>query len=237
LAEDLTEIDERLQHCWVELGRFKQSVMDFSDHGFATRWEQAGPFICVYATMLKLVPTSLRSQAGMILNEVRACLDSLACTLAIRARNETKQVYFPISKTKEVFETDGMKKIKKLKPEDQKKIINLKPYQGENHRLWHLHEADRIRKHTRLIMSGASGGGMGFGNGTMITSMFVNTAAPFFDDLNVEQKVAQIFHQGTAPIQIIFGMRYSEPPLYGARVEFVIEDSIQVATEIVRLFH
>jgi hypothetical protein len=86
----------------------------------------------------------------MIANELRACLDSVACQLAIRNGKDPKNVYFPISKSKEIFEDDGMKKIRKLSASDQAAIVDLAPYKEANPTLFGLHEADRTRKHQRL---------------------------------------------------------------------------------------
>lgn len=236
MASDLNEIDERLSNCSAEYDRYSRAVMDFANHGFASRWDQKGPFVQAYATMLKPIPTALRSHAGMIMNEARACLDGLACLLAARnGKANSRDTYFPVSRSEDIFRTDGMKKIKSLSSADQKVIIDLRPYRGGDNRLWFLHEADRVRKHTRLIMAAGTPGAFGIGNG-MGSVHILNTAPTMFEALNVEHKLADIFMQGDISVSLIFGMRYAEAPIEGARVEFVMEDGIQAVRSVVDRF-
>lgn len=116
------------------------------------------------------VPVRLRSKAGTIANELRACLDALACALAVRNGKSDKGVYFPISKSKAIFEEDGMrKKIRKLSDADKAAIADLKPYRGDggDNLLFGLHEADRVRKHVRLGAFGTANAAGAFGGGCM----------------------------------------------------------------------
>ncbi len=178
------------------------------------------------------IPIALNSRAGTIANELRACLDGLACVLAIRNSEPAKDVYFPISKDAAIFGTDGMKKIKKLLPEDQKKIIDLKPYKGGDPDLFALHEADRIRNTERLIgTSGASGHGLR--NGYVDISIGQTVAA-----LTENWATLKIVGPRTAAdINVYFDIVYAEPPgLTGKRVVAVLENFADRVTDIIGMF-
>jgi hypothetical protein len=102
------------------------------------------------------IPTQMQIHCGTILNDMRATLDALACTLATRNGhpNET-HTYFPTGKTKDIFESKNTQdKIKKLSEQDKQVIAELKPYAGGNDMLYALHSSDIIRKHQRLIVLG-----------------------------------------------------------------------------------
>lgn len=104
----------------------------------------------VFVLQKEPVPVRLRAHAGMIANELRATLDNLACLLAERNGRAPSKTYFPISKSKEIFDDDGRKKMRALSVTDQQIIADLRPYRGGDNLLWGLHEADRRRKHQRL---------------------------------------------------------------------------------------
>lgn len=166
MTNDLTEIEERLSYSrdeWTSLCKDVEtyigtSVQIFSEGNFAGSFQ-------ISAKLVRPVPTAIRSKAGMIANEIRSCLDALACRLAERNGKSVSKVYFPISKSKEVFDDDGLRKISKLSAKDQQKIIGLAPYREGNPMLWALHEADRTRKHQRLVTSSTGNTGVDFFSG------------------------------------------------------------------------
>ena len=106
--------------------------------------------------LTRLIPRSAQIHSGTIINEMRAILDALACSLA--KRNGFKNVsgtYFPTGKNKDIFEGKEVQhKIRKLSDQDKQTIATLKPYGGGNDMLYALHSSDIIRKHQRLIVLG-----------------------------------------------------------------------------------
>src|SRR4051812_19630182 len=126
MKPDLTEIKERIQFCRTEIEQFGSDQAAYlKKHFEITQRINNEGMIEVCARLTADVPTSLRARAGTIANELRACLDALACCLALRADKtiSISDVYFPISKSKAIFEDDGLKhKLKKLRQEDRDEI-------------------------------------------------------------------------------------------------------------------
>lgn len=168
MTDDLSEIRERLAFCHSQASELRLEIRTFFDTNLEQRIVHMPDSIHVQIRLEKPIPTSIRSRAGLIVHEARSCLDGLACVLAIRNGQTTAGTYFPISKSQEIFETDGHKKMKKLAQEDQENIAALKPYGGGDNLLFGMHEFDRNRKHIRL---NAASGGAGH--------MAVNTTGSF----------------------------------------------------------
>ena len=124
------------------------------------------------ATLTSQPPKHIRIRTGVLKNELRAILDSLACTLAVRnetpaSGDELRNIFFPIVKSRGEFRKKTVKgKIQRISVEDLKKIEALKPWEGGNDLLFALHENDRIRKHQRLILTEAAGTGISIVDGT-----------------------------------------------------------------------
>ena len=150
MANDLTEIGERIQFCRNEITILAAEIDVYSARGVEFRQEDHGDMRMLYARLLEAVPTHIRARSGTIANELRSCLDALACQLAIRNKQTTKNVYFPISQSHSIFNSDGLRKIRKLSKADQTTIISLKPYPPDRPILFGLHELDRNRKHIKL---------------------------------------------------------------------------------------
>jgi hypothetical protein len=166
MSTDLTELKERLDFVGGDIQNLRAQIFKFTVVSAEVNIEHNGSgAFQIYARLTKQIPTALGSRAGMIANELRSILDSLACQLAIRNGKSTSHVYFPVSKSAAIFAIDGMRKISKLAEADQNAIIALNPFKEGNPILFGLHEADRTRKHQRLVASAAQGnldvGGMG----------------------------------------------------------------------------
>ena len=158
MADAFKELRERVTFARSEIAVLQKEVHAFTATALTIRQIRTfKPNIYNYSIRLtKPVPTAVKSRAGTIANELRACLDGLACTLALKNTDNTNGTYFPISKTKAIFEDDGMRKIKKLSATDQQTIIALEPYKEKNPLLFGLHEADRTRKHISLCGCGGA---------------------------------------------------------------------------------
>ncbi|ESW92917.1 hypothetical protein NKL07_21785 [Mesorhizobium sp. C280B] len=237
----MTEIHERLDFCGLEIERFAREVMAYANHGFKSRMadfpSSPSPVKHIYATMVKPIPIALRCRAGMIANEIRACLDALACVLAARNGQDTKGVYFPVKENAAEFAKDGRNKIKKLSGIDQGVIASVQPYQpGNSGILYLLHEADIFRKHIKLVMSGGGAGGIGFGSGGAAFMGSTNTAPPLFTEMKKEFKVHEVIVSGQAEFSIIFCVRFAEPPFNNLNVQFFLEDSLSEVRRVGSLF-
>jgi hypothetical protein len=120
-ADDLSELLERISLCREDITKFAAEIKSFCATGLKVSVEQVAPpsqFYEVYLTLEQTLPVAISRRAGMIANEIRSCLDGLASQLAIRNKQDPKTVYFPISKSKDIFDDDGKKKIAKLKASD-----------------------------------------------------------------------------------------------------------------------
>lgn len=160
MADDLAEICERLDFCDAELKILDNEIQTFLEAAVGLRRVDHLKHFAIQMRVTQPLPVAIRSRLGTIIHEARSCLDSLACVLANRNENDSKGVYFPISKTLAIFEEDGRKKIKKLSESDQKSIADLRPYGGGDDFLFGMHEFDRTRKHQRLGLSYPGFGGM-----------------------------------------------------------------------------
>ena len=165
LGTTMNELHERVAHCRGEIEALSKSIETWAERAI-TYCEYPYPHAAIAEVKAYSIsgrqhaepPIGLRSATGMIANELRACLDGLACTLADRHSGGHAGTYFPISKTQAIFEDDGRKKMKRLSPSDQVTIAALKPYGGGDSNLFGLHELDRNRKHIRLGRTATHGG-------------------------------------------------------------------------------
>lgn len=150
---DLDELRERLAWCRAKMDALKPEISVARKRSFEIRMtdpEHGMGF--VMGKMLAEPPTRFRIEVGLVAHEQRAILDALACTLATRnGANNIKDVYFPISKDSVVFAGDGRKKIRKLSAAHQDAIEALEPWQDGHDFLYLLHDADRTRKHQKLL--------------------------------------------------------------------------------------
>lgn len=155
---DLAELNERIDYCDEQISDFERRVTEFKrrhlvfDVSPSPDEEPVGTY-SIHARVTAHIPTSIRSQVGMIINELRSTLDSLAVMAAISNGGNGKNVYFPVSKTIEIFMTDGERKILQLNDKHKEFIRNLHPYKGGNETLYRLHASDVQRKHIRLSPS------------------------------------------------------------------------------------
>jgi hypothetical protein len=183
MTNDLSELNERLQECHAELVIIDDAIRAYINRGLETRViEEAGRTV-FEARLISGVPTAIRSKVGTFINELRSILDGLANILADRALGADDHTYFPISATEDVFNKDGLRKIKRLSDADQQTIIDLKPWASEQPLLFALHRMDIGRKHKGKLAVHAStfNGFSAAGNGGA-TFLRAIRPAPEFDD-------------------------------------------------------
>lgn len=168
---DFPELFERLLYAQTKAHQLNKAMIEFIDS--AVRYhERPSPnkpgITIVSAELMALPPIDFRIEAGQIANELRSILDAAACERAEANCGDSKNTYFPISKTDAVFLDDGRRKMKKLSASDQDYIASLKPWGGGNPTLFPLHEADRVRKHSKLLGCDINPKSRPFGNGNTV---------------------------------------------------------------------
>tara|TARA_R110000824_G_scaffold11585_6_gene50732 strand:- start:2159 stop:2938 length:780 start_codon:yes stop_codon:yes gene_type:complete len=191
MINDLYEVYERLALSKTDITSLselvKKSVRENVAFTYVPKEGRPGDSD-IYVRQIKKFPIELRSRSGTIINELRSCLDSLACVLAERNNQSAKNVYFPISKSLTIFETDGMRKIKNLSEADKNTIVEISPYMNGNPTLFRLHHADIERKHIRLLGVGTSNSGAHFGGGVSVTSEAeLHVYDSHFDDVEIRE--------------------------------------------------
>jgi hypothetical protein len=180
MAADLDEIVERLDYCDTEIAATRSACHTYIQSAFEWRAVKLpNQSIIIQTRLTKPLPTAIKARTGTTIHEIRSCLDALACQLAIR-NGKSPTAYFPISKNAEVFEKDGIKKIKKLSQADQDAIIFMQPHGKADPFLFGIHEFDRVRKHRRLGVSLPKNNGVGFGD-CEITSLIFHGVAEMKD--------------------------------------------------------
>jgi hypothetical protein len=161
MADDLAEIIGRINYCDGETNTLYAEIEAYFAQASEFQTVAESSHRTVLMRLNEPPPLSIKVRAGLVVHELRSCLDSLACQLAVRNQKSTNGVYFPISKTAAVFADDGMKKIQKLASPDQAKIVAMAPHGDGDPFLFGMHEFDRTRKHIRL--NATNTGNMGFG--------------------------------------------------------------------------
>jgi hypothetical protein len=231
MSDDLLEIDERIKFCASEIDVYTREAKSFLDNAFTVKKRMlpiTGAFN-IYATLTKPVPVALRARAGVITHELRSCLDSLACQLAKRNdHTKVSDVYFPVSRSEEIFLDDGLKKIRKLSDSDKQTILDLRPYLGGHPFLFALHEADRTRKHQRLAACTINNAQMMVGPGISVrgnselTFQNIDVGGVFLRNFTLGANNVEIKNVGQEVkvlsevpaglnLHIFFGLSYLEP--------------------------
>ncbi|MDX3901160.1 MAG: hypothetical protein QHC40_11730 [Sphingobium sp.] len=154
MADDLSEIKERLDYAEGEISAVRKEVAEYvAGRPIESRQKLVGSLLHCQMRISVPIPTAIRARTGGAIHEMRSCLDALTCRLAERNNQNTKQVYFPISKNADIFKTDGMRKIAKLSDADRQVIVELAPFAEADPFLFGMHEFDRTKKHNRLGLS------------------------------------------------------------------------------------
>lgn len=168
MADDLADHKARIGYCWGEIDALENAIDAFITSGsyrITHEVDEATGDGIFYVQLARQIPKQIAIKTGSIAHELRATLDALACTLALRNAKTTNQVYFPICADEAEFldPKRGREKIKKLSQQNQEAIAALRPWQAESPLLHALHLSDRTHKHTRLIVIGSDTGQVGLG--------------------------------------------------------------------------
>lgn len=238
MHEELQELIERIDACDAEINGLSADITSYFEKHLEHWIAYKDGFTMLCAKVDRLPPTRIRSKTGMIANELRSVLDSLACHLAERHSQTSKETYFPISKSEAIFRSDGHKKMKKLHPADQAAIEALKPWKDGHDILFPLHKADLLRKHRKLLAASGSGqmviaeGQAGF------FLHYVGRAEGIIQNAN-EYFLMQEWQNIISAAEIVpnFFMMYLEPEdLSGKEVVEFLNRSSATVREIVLIF-
>lgn len=120
------------------------------------------PSIDAYVTLEAEIPMVLRSQYGLIANEIRSCLDGGVATLAEANGKTPTGVSFPVARGKEAFEK-AVRKNRKLTTQQQDCLASFEAYTGKNNIITGFHYLDRDRKHRPKICASAAGSSISIG--------------------------------------------------------------------------
>lgn len=244
MQNDLSELIDRIELCRVRGRDIERKVTDLARSSIAC-WVQHGAQSRageVKAKLLAHPPLSLRQEVGMLVNEQRTILDGLTSVLATRnGHNDVRGVYFPITKTKEVFnDKHTTSKFRKLSDAQIRTIETFKPWlpsakdpEDGNRLLFQLHEADRVRKHQNLLRWSCLGGVHPTGDGYIGT---LQTHGVIFSEIEKEEHLA-FFSDVTCQLVATFTMIYDGPPaLHGRPVAPLLSHFCDAISEIVQAF-
>ncbi len=169
MPQDLAEITDRLNYCETKLlPEADTQIKQYFKEAVETDYLETSAFKTFRMRLKFSPPSRLISAARLPVHEARAVLDSLACRLAERnGATNVSDVYFPLMKTKDIFDDSGVKRIKRLSCEDQKTITDLKPWGGGGSDfLYAMHDFDRSGKHDKLFQAKPNLGGLGLNEGS-----------------------------------------------------------------------
>ena len=255
VSADLKEFIDRTNNAADEIDQLEQQLAVYSSSEiYVEKTDSGAGTFDVFLVKKSEIPIKSRVLVGTIANELRACLDGLACALAVRNGKVSSGTYFPISKDKAIFEGDGLWKLRKLSNDDKAKIASLRPYGGGNDLLFGFHDLDRLRKHTRLAVFGlcnthstigmfavSNGGRIQIDNG--IIAGPPGFGGGFFKDFELGTaekltgesgriRIAKNLPQ-TAQIKSETGINFDEPP--GLAGKPVVPTLRQFSTEVKRI--
>ena len=242
MTSDLQELFERINWARSEISQVNEELLSWvkADIILASKIEPDQPHIIqLLAHYRQPIPLGCRARSGVIVNELRSCLDGLASKLAIRNAKTPRGVYFPICDNEADFDTDPRLsgKIKKLAPEDQAIIVSTKPFavlrSGEpgNLLIYGLHKADIMRKHIELLPCNT---------GTSIALKNGSVGYMYSISKNITEKpevMAWISTGSIAEISLTPQFLYSQPEvLNGRRVIDTLHDFANEVEKVVKLF-
>jgi len=243
MQSDFSELFERLRLCRSRSRKLEVDIGNLESVSLS-HWveylDQPGTGT-VNAKLLEHPPVRLRQEVGMLVNEQRSILDALACKLAVRnGANNWNDVYFPISKDRASFLSDGRKKIRKLSDSDRCLIETFRPWlptdrapEDGNLTLFQLHEADKFRKHQDLLRWACLGGVEPTGNG-IIGLLQVNRV--IFNEVGREERLA-LFANITCNLIVNFEVVYLTPnAVSGAPVAPLLSRFNDTIESILRTF-
>lgn len=238
MATDLLDLKERIAWCAVETDALEAETDRFIASGAYRFHHEVDPGTgdgTFFVTLTKPLPKSVAIKAGSILHELRATLDSLACTLAVRNGRTPKQVYFAVCEDEPEFVTRGLNdKLKKLSDEHRAEMARLKPWRDGNPLLHALHHADLTRKHQRLITVNTDTGRLAIGSATNADFVFIRAGIEVTDTPTAFMRIRK---GGYADLHLGVEIRMGEPPaLEGSPVVGVLRDFADLAKSIVERF-
>jgi hypothetical protein len=150
---------EQARKNFHDLGGEVRSFLGSQPYQIGTRRDPATRRMVYYLVSVQPIPPVIAAITGDIIHNLRSALDHLAyqlVTMGTGGKGPYRHVYFPISESAKKHKTEGLKKIQGMSLEAKKAIEALRPYQGGNDMLWHIHSLDNIDKHRLLITVGSA---------------------------------------------------------------------------------
>src|SRR5208283_262997 len=112
---------------------------------------------------------------GDAIQNLRAALDYLACSLWSRANSGECKICFPISDSATKYKSEGLRKVKGIGKDAIKEISAIEPYYGgKGEMFWRLHRLSIIDKH-RLPLT-VAGANLGVHLPSLYPEMFPESA-------------------------------------------------------------
>lgn len=156
IRSKINRANEHLADLEIEIGSFYATKpYDFR----VERDPKTGEGVC-YLTRCDDIPAQVSIIAGDAIHNLRSALDYLAYQLVYVGTSGSgpfSNVYFPIVKSPDKLDAAIEGKVGGARKEAKDAIRAVKPYEGGNNLLWHLHRLDIIDKHRLLVAASSTG--------------------------------------------------------------------------------
>lgn len=240
MNDSLVEILARLNWARSEIQALQKEIEIWSDDNIETHLVPSTlqGFRTIIIETREIVPIGIRARSGVIANEIRSCLDSLASALA--QRNGKEKAYFPVADKESAFTSDKRLRyrLKKFREEDKNALLACRPFaiglDGEpgNLLLYGLHHTDVKRKHHRL--AGKAGK-----SAMTIVEGFIGEIRWIGGKARIPGRtaVAEISNDSDVRLRFELILQYAEPDvLRGLPLIETLNEFVDVSEAVVRTF-
>jgi len=163
----------------------------------------------------KKLPSKIRTVSHSILNDLRHALDQAVCESVIVLGNKNaKETYFPFARDISDLPERMNKACKKVHPEIQEYLKNLRPYNDGDAILWSLSRHSGPNKHQRIIQIGITKGLEGY---EIVDSRYTFIINPRWLDETNELEFAKIGYGGHLKFnyKFVFGIVFGDIEVIG----------------------
>jgi len=197
----MPSVDERLKHVTLKIKRAKEHVADlerqlraFLDTGpykVGAKHDPQTRKLIYYVASTEPIPDCLPLVAGDAIQNLMSALDHLAYQIVCNDTGDNppnpRGIYFPIADDAAKYEAGKRRRMEGAHQETFDAIDALKPYKGENDRLWALYRLNNIEKHRLLLTVGSQAAGINFGQlmASHFSGTFPGEAVALFESMNV----------------------------------------------------
>ena len=232
---DFSEFEQRVDFCESEIKLLSAQIATYVDTSVEHWFQDLDGAVGLLAKISSYPPVALRSRAGLIANELRATLDGLVWELADQHAGTHRDISFPIFRNEDIYNEQSVKRLKRISKDDAEKIHNLRPWEGGHEYLWRLHEADRVRKHQRLLSCGGTGT---IHSETFLMSIvhFDNGRIPNLDEVTLVHASSTLLSSGIEPIPKFFVVYENPECLQGENIQLFLTSCCSAVREIIKFF-